>query len=444
MTGRQTILVLVLCWGSGVNVLQAQTHRVDAIFREWDRSDSPGCALGVVQNGQLAYERGYGVANIHTGKPVTTETVFYLASVSKQFTAATMALLALDGRIDLDADVRNYVPELPDYGDRITIRHLIHHTSGLRDYLTLMELAGMALDEEHSRDEVLDLISRQGAPNFTPGERHLYSNTGYFLIPIIVERVTGQSLRRFADERIFGPLGMALTHFHDDFQHQLPNRALSYRRTSDGLVELAFLEKFDQVGSGGVLSTVRDLARWDRNFYDPDVGGEPFLALLHRRGDLTDGDTLSYAFGLRIADYKGLRTVSHGGSMMGFKTHILRFPDQRFSVICLCNLEQIDPGDLAHRVADVYLAYTFDRTLQDFAGEYYASELGMTWSLQVREGDLFLEQPDTTLALASAGGDAFTHPRGATLRFTRDAGGPVTGFSLDAGRVSGLQFVKRR
>lgn len=443
---RSVVLALAALLASGAAGAQEAPRdaRVDSLFSQWDRPDSPGCALGVLRDHSLVYARGYGTANLETGEPITPKTVFYLASVSKQFTAASAALLTLEGALSLDDDARRYIPELPDYGPTITVRDLIHHTSGLRDYLTLMSLADMSLEEPHTPSEILDLIARQEALNFNPGERYLYSNTGYFLIPLIVERVSGRSFREFTAERIFNKLGMRNTHFHDDYRHRVPGRALSYRRDDDGAIELSFLPKFDQVGSGGVLSNVEDLALWDENYYSREVGGTGLFELQHVRGVLASGDTIDYALGLSLGTYKGLETVSHGGSMMGFRTHLLRFPEERFTVICLCNLGDIDPGRLARAVADIHLEETFDETLAEYAGEYEARELEVTWRLRVARGELLLDGPaDSTVTLSSAGKDRFRAPNGALLEFLRGDGDGIQSFTLDAGRARGIIFRRQ-
>jgi CubicO group peptidase (beta-lactamase class C family) len=428
--------------------LEAQTREreaVDSIFRAWDRPGSPGCALAVVEGGAVAYAQGYGYANLERGTPITPNGVFYIASVSKQLTAASIVLLALEGKISLDDDVRTYVPELPDYGQTITIRHLLNHTSGLRDYLTLMEAAGMSLEEEQSPENILALVARQEQLNFPPGTEYLYSNTGYFLIPIIIQRVTGITIHEYAAARLFSPLGMSRTRFHDDYRTPVDNRVWSYRPADDEGFELAFLEKFDQVGSGGVLTTVGDLALWDENLHTGTVGGEQLLHLMQTRGVLATGDTLDYALGLVIGTYKGLRTVSHGGSMMGFRTHLLRFPNQRLSVICLCNLANIDPGALARQVADVYLTDPLNQSLTPYGGRYVSAELGVSWTIRVDGSDLILERPgeDAPAELESQGTDAFSPRRGVVLEFERDAEDHVTGFRLNTGRANGIEFVRR-
>lgn len=442
--GVFVLLLSLLIPFAGATAQAALTAKVDAVFAEFDKSGSPGCVLGVIHDGQLVYTKGYGMADLQRGAPLRPDGVFYMASVSKQFTAASIALLAQQGRISLDDDVRKYVPELPDYGKLITIRHLIHHTSGLRDYLTLMSMADMPYGGEYEPDDILELIARQEELNFDPGDEYLYSNTGYFLIPVIIERVTGRSIREYAEEYLIGPLGMQHTHFHDDYTHSVANRVYSYGENDEGGFELEFLDKFDQVGSGGLLTTVGDLLYWDRNFYDAGVGGKEFIDLLHTRGVLNKGDTLDYAFGLTLSEYKGLRTVSHGGSMMGFRTHLLRFPEQRFTVACLCNLGSIDPGVLSQRVADVYLRNAFQERLAEYAGDYFSRELDATWSLVIAEGNLVITRgdPAKNVAFESRGRDTYRIPDGPEVTFIRDGHGRVTGLTAGGGRARGIRFVK--
>lgn len=440
--------------------------RVDHLFAEYDRPDSPGCALGVVQNGALIYERGYGMANLDHGVPLGSSSVFYTASVSKQFAAAAMALLADQGRISLDDDVRKYVPELTDYGAPITVRHLVHHTSGLRDYLTLMNLAGMRVEDVHSDQAVLDLVVRQGALNFPTGSEYLYSNTGYFLMSVIVERVTGKSLRQYADEFIFRPLEMHSTHFHDDRTMIVRNRAMAYAPNGAGGFRQDYWANFEKVGSGGLLSSVADLYRWDQNFYADRLGSRRFMEAMHSRGALALGDTLEYAFGMNIGAYRGLRTVSHGGSSMGFRAHLLRFPDQHFSVITLCNVGTANAARLSQQVADLYLAERFtagseptrpesperegvrtialsEAELRGYAGEYHSRELKADYSLAMRAGELYLRRPAAEdERLQPTGRDTFRAGR-FELTFRRDAQGQPAGFDLGAGRVRSIRFERR-
>jgi CubicO group peptidase (beta-lactamase class C family) len=328
---------------------------IDAVFAEWDRPGSPGCALAVIRAGEVVYENGYGYANLDWDIPITPSTVFYAGSVSKQFTAAAVALLAREGRISLDDDIRVHFPEIPDYGAPVTIRHLIHHTSGIGDTYRLMRGAGVDVANVFSDAQTVALIASQPALDFEPGSEYRYSNGGYFLLSELVERVTGRPLREFTRDRLFEPLGMRDTHFHDRPGHVVARRAMSYAAAGDTAFVQTYMSNFDKVGAGGLYTTVRDLARWDAEFYDEAVGGPGFTGLLLTRGSLNDGTRLPYAFALRHGEHRAERTVGHSGSMMGFKAHLLRLPDRRLTVATLCNLGSIDPGALSHRVVDLYL-----------------------------------------------------------------------------------------
>ncbi|MCP4048849.1 MAG: beta-lactamase family protein [Gammaproteobacteria bacterium] len=349
-----TCLLCLSLTATPVVASQDILKKTDTLFTEWSDPAAPGLAVAVIQNGESTYKRGFGSANIENGTVITPETVFYLASVGKQFTTMAIALLQQDGKLDVDDDIRKYIPEIPVYGSTITIRHLIHHTSGIRDYLGLMRIAGLPLGTYHDDQDVVDLIARQKALNFEPGKQYLYSNSGYFLLAVIVERASGKSLRGFAAERIFGPLGMTDSHFHDDYTHPIPGRAMSYYPGDDGELDV-FLSTFDRVGSGGVYSNISDLLKWDRNFYDQKVGGKQVHDWMLQQGALDDGTQLGYAWGLTIGEYRGLRTVQHGGALGGYRTALLRFPDQQFSVIILANIATANPSGLAAQVAEFYL-----------------------------------------------------------------------------------------
>ncbi len=358
------------------------TAQMDKIFEKWDKPDSPGCALAVIKDGRIVYKRGIGMANLDHDVPITPATVFYMASVSKQFTAAAIALLAQQGKLSLDDEVRKYIPELPDFGTPITLRHLIHHTSGLPTWLA----GGTRLDDE------LELVSRLKELNFPPGEKYLYSNRGYMLLALIVGRVSGQSLRAFTRAEIFEPLGMKNTHFRDDHGEIVKHLAYGYEPAKgDAFRRTTF--KSDIVGAGGLLSTVEDLALWDRNFYDKRVGGSALIEQLHQRGRLNNGEELEYAFGLVIREYRGLPIVEHGGYYLGYRTQLMRFPEQRFSVACLCNAGTTlgeHPWQLARKVTDIYLAKELkepaDEETVQLSEPQLASKVGLYWN---RERDGF-------------------------------------------------------
>ncbi|MCG6955138.1 MAG: beta-lactamase family protein, partial [Gemmatimonadetes bacterium] len=305
---------------------------MDSIFRTYDSTHSPGCALGVIRDGDFIYRRGYGMANLELGVPNTPESVFRTGSVSKQFTAAAILILARDGQLSLDDDVRKYLPELQPHDPPVTLDELIHHTSGVRDYLTLMSLAGKRDDDFYTDDEVVSMLARQKELNFEPGTDWLYSNSGYFLLSQVVKRVTGQSLREYAQKHIFDVLGMTHTHFQDDHTTIVPDRASGYAPKDDGGFRIS-MTTLDMVGDGGVFTSVDDLLYWVRNFYDDHLDGGGIVQASLRRAALAGGDSTSYAFGLEHSTYRGLRVVSHGGSFVGFRADITHFPDQHFDVV---------------------------------------------------------------------------------------------------------------
>jgi len=330
--------------------------RVDKLFAPWDKPGSPGCALAVVRDGRIIYSRGYGMADLEHDVSITPASAFYVGSLSKQFTAMAVALLAQQGTLRLDDDIHQYLPELPSYDKPITIRHLIHHTSGLPEYMPLLARAGWRPDAPFGNQDVLAIVARERQLSFQPGEQFAYSNTGYTLLALIVERAARVRFEEFADERIFSPLSMKDTHFHADATRIVKRRAYAYEPLSGGGLRLAPPVP-TRVGAGGVFTTVEDLARWDQNFYDARVGGAELIKLVTTPGALNNGHLLEYAFGLEVRTYRGLRVVEHGGDFAGYHAYLARFPDQHLSVILLCNLSNINQVPLAHAVADIYLNF---------------------------------------------------------------------------------------
>lgn len=328
--------------------------KVDAIFAKMDTTVSPGCALSVIRDHRIIYERGYGMADLEHNVPITPTTVFHVASMSKQFTAASILLLAQEGKLSLDDPARKYVPELPDFGKPVTIRELLHHTSGLRDQWDLLDLSGWRISQDLiTDDDVMYVVSHQKELNFAPNTQYLYSNTGFTVLAQIVARVSGQSLRAFTTARIFEPLGMKNTHFRDDFQEIVKNMAYGYAPAGDTFQ--TSVTNFNTVGATSLLTTVEDLALWDENFYNPRVGGASLIHDLQVKGKLNNGEEINYAAGLVITKYRGLNIVDHGGADAGYRADLIRFPDQHFSVACLCNLSAANPSGLAQKVAEVYL-----------------------------------------------------------------------------------------
>jgi CubicO group peptidase (beta-lactamase class C family) len=340
----------------------AVTARVDELFAEWNRSDSPGCGLGVSRNGVPVYERGYGMANLELGVAITPESVFPAASISKQFTAMSILLLAERGQLSLDDEVRKYIPEWADHGSRIAIRHLLTHTSGLRDAFMLQGLAPPREDGGDPNDAILKILARARGLNFTPGTEFEYNNGGYNLLGSIVRRVSGQSLRVFADANIFKPLRMTHTHFHDDPGMIVSNRVSGYHRDGGGL-HLAS-ENGGIVGNAGLQTTVGDLLLWERNFADVRVGNHAIITAMQTAAIPTYwSGTSSYGFGLELATYRGLQTIGHGGGDRGIASYVVRYPEPGFAVALLCNLDNLGENGnatrLAEQVADIFLSDVF-------------------------------------------------------------------------------------
>ena len=336
------------------DVATAVEPKVDAVFAKWS-SSTPGCAVGVATNGKPDLAKGYGMADLEHDVKIAPDTIFEAGSVSKQFTAAAVLLLAREGKLSLDDQVRKYIPELPDYGTPLTIRHMLNHTSGLRDWGSVAGIAGWPRTTRvHTHAHVLDIVSRQRATNFTPGTHWSYSNTGFNLAAIIVSRVSNMPFPEFSRTRLFQPVGMTHTSWRDDYTRVVKGRAVAYSSKTDGYHTLMPFENV--YGNGGLLTTVGDLLKWNENFVSPVVGDAAFVAEQQTPGKFNDGRTHGYGLGLFVGTYKGLREVYHSGSTAGYQAFLTRFPDQRVSVAVLCNTSSAQATQYAHAVADVYLA----------------------------------------------------------------------------------------
>jgi CubicO group peptidase (beta-lactamase class C family) len=440
----------------------------DSVFAAWDRPGSPGCAVGVYRGGDVVLARGYGEANLDWAIPIEPSTVFYAGSVSKQFTAATAALLHLRGDLDLDAEVRTFVPELPPYDPDITVRQLVHHTSGVRDIYGLISLSGGNTADAWSDQAYLELIARQTDLNFPAGSDYLYSNGAYFLLTTVIERVTGKRLDDAARELIFQPLGMRDTHFHQDRERIVPRRAMSYGGSAPSGFRQTYLGNFDKAGAGGLYTTIADLAAWNRNFETGEVGGAAFLELIQAPGVLSNGQALTYAFGLQHGEDEGRRTLGHGGSFMGFQADFVRFPDEGLAVAALCNLGSLLPGPLTRRVARGVLGPVPGHVVEAGApsgppdaggdspfrpgpgaseaarvtGHWESPEVGAMWEIREVGGELRLfrapEAPGVPLVRV---GDHRFRSGNQWLDFELREGVPVS-FRLDAGRVRNLRFQR--
>lgn len=354
-----TCTLVALAWGVLPPGAAAQAgdaaSRVDAVFSRWDSTTTPGCAVGVSQGGATVLERAYGMAELEHGIANTPQTIFENGSVSKQFTAAAVVLLAMDGKLSLEDDVRRYVPELPDYGHTIRLRHLLTHTSGLRDWGNVAQISGWGRsDRTHNHAHVLDILSRQTALNFEPGHEYSYSNSGYNLLAIVVSRVSGQPFAQFSRERIFEPLGMDHTQWRDDYRRIVPGRSAAYQYAGEGTYTIDRPIE-DVHGNGGLLTTVGDLLAWTRALQERSFGGAGFTETMEDRGLLNDGRTISYANGLVVEDFRGVPSVSHSGATSGYRAYLGRFPEQDLAVAVLCNVGAANVGQYWSEVATIYL-----------------------------------------------------------------------------------------
>jgi CubicO group peptidase (beta-lactamase class C family) len=451
------------------------TERVDALFSQWDKEDSPGAAIGVFKDGRIIYARGYGMANLEYNIPNTPQTVFRIGSTSKHFTAMCIALLIEKKKIRESDDVRIYLPELLDYGQQIAIGDMLHHTSGFRNYEALMELAGR--DGEtikvpfYTDQDAIDMIVRQKKLNFSPGKRYSYSNTNYFLLAEVVGRVSGMKTSEFAKKYMFEPLGMKNTHFHDDINRIVKNRASGYSPKNEGGFRIN-MTQLEQIGTGSIYTTIEDFFKWDQNFYKNKLGlgQQSLIKMVERPGTLKNGKTIEYGFGLNVGTFHGLNLISHGGSFVGYRSYYMRFPDQRFSIVVLANQGPFPDYEMASDIAVLYLRGLIkepldkkQRTyrereererskriqlkleqLEEYAGVYYSEELDASYVLYTDANNLIMRVGRYyTTPIECVKSDEFIWSF-RNIAFTRNQSGDISGFLLHEGPIRDLKFKKRK
>ena len=440
------------------------TTQVDAVFADVDSTTSPGAAVAIVRGTDVLYMNGYGMANLEHGVPITPQTIFDIASISKQFAAMTAILLEQEGAIDFDEAAAATVDQLPDFGETVTLRHLLHHTSGIRDWPHVMQVAGVQFGDVISFEKIKKMLFRQRDLNFSPGSQYAYSNTGYNLLAEVLARRSGKSFRELTEERLFVPLEMTHTHFSDDHEEIVVGRAASYEPDGGGFKNST--NQLTALASSSLNTTMEDFTKWMINFETKDLGGPAGLEQLQERGVLTTGETIPYALGVRHDVYRVQPTVGHSGSWRGFRTGFVRFPEQHFSVAVFCNFSTCDPATRIQSIADIYLADVLrgDRpaieeqtapppdhpmsedALEAFAGNYYSPELDTTYELVVAEGRLRADHwRNDSVFLRPVGeqtfeGDAWWFR---DVVFSRDETGAVRGFGLSGDRVMDLRFDRR-
>jgi CubicO group peptidase (beta-lactamase class C family) len=331
----------------GLTQLTAQTlpdsvvKKIDSLFHRWDTKTTPGAVIGVIRNDSLIYAKGYGMANLEYAIPNSPETIFHMASVSKQFTAYSIVLLAKQGKLNLDDDIHKYLPWVPDFKEKITIRHLLNHTSGIRDQWQLLSIAGTRLDDVITQDQIIKILSKQQSLNSKPGERYNYSNSGFTILSEIVKSVSGKTLRQFSDSAIFKPLGMNSTHVHDDYTEIVKNRAYSYQRKNGFQFSNSVLS-YSNSGATSLFTNINDLSKWVRNFYNPVVGDAMAIEQLTEKGKLNNGKEINYALGIIVNQYKGWKQYTHNGSDAGYRTYLSVFPELKIGIIVFSNLGDFD------------------------------------------------------------------------------------------------------
>jgi len=452
-------------------VAATKEGRIDQLMRFALGADEavPGATVAVVKDGKVVFSKGYGYANLEYDIKNSPTTIFHVASVSKQFTGFAIAMLADQGKVSMDDDIRKYLPEMHDFGKKITLSHLVHHTSGLRDQWSLLALAGWRLDDVITREQVLRLIFNQKELNFEPGEEMLYCNTGFTLLAEIVSRVTGQSFAEWTKTNMFEPLGMNNTLFYDDHEKIVKGRAYSYYKNDQGELKKSVLS-YANVGATSLFTTVEDLALWAVNFENVSVGNDNVMKMMDERYILNKGDTMGYGFGQGIGSYKGLVNKTHGGADAGYRTFINRFPEQHFSVIVFSNLASFNPGNIAYQIADIYLAdqlaeappktsepppagdqpkeafETSSVVLSEYTGRFYSPELETAYTLEVVNDTLVAHHQrhdDIKLTIKQKDGFSSSAWWTGNVDFTRNSSNAINGFKVNAGRIRNVAFEKQ-
>jgi CubicO group peptidase (beta-lactamase class C family) len=475
----KSCLLIIFIVFSG-NVLYGQTNdpdidkQIDNLFSAYNQA-TPGIAVAVVKDGKIIFKKGYGTANLEYDTPITPKTVFQIASVSKQFTAFSIYLLEKQGKISLEDDIRKYVPEVPDFGKTVRIKHLLAHTSGIRDQWSLLTLAGWRMDDRFTTEHILKIISRQKELNFEPGSQYLYSNSGYTLLAEVAARVSGKTFAEYTKENIFAPLGMNDTQFYDDANRIVKNRAASYEKVNGAYQKMNL--NHSTVGATGLLTTVEDLSKWALNFENPKVGDAELIRRFNAPSLLNNGQPVLFAVingensyhakGQFTRNYRGVDLLNHSGHDAGFQTFLLRFPEKKLSIIALSNDEHIKIFQTAFTIANFYLkndlkeiptvnaannASEKDKpvkesniNLKDFEGKFYSEELNTDYTAKARNGKLVLSHTRLSdVELTETGKDKFAGNIEFTVEveFLRDKNNAITGFKISNFGAKNVRFDK--
>ena len=351
-------LLIVFCFTSfhvSAQVLpDSTTKKIDQLFEKWPGNNGPGYTIGIVRNDSLIYSKGYGMANLEYAIPNKPETIYHMASVSKQFTAYCIMLLEQQGKLKLDDDVRKYLPWFPDLQKKITILHLLNHTSGIRDQWDLVVMSGTRMEDVITQEQIIQLLTRQQALNFDPGAEYSYSNSNFSMLAEIVKNISGKSFRQFVDDNIFKPLGMKDSHIHDNYMEVVINRAYSYRPLDNVHFANSILN-YSNAGATSLFTNIPDMAKWVINFFDPKVGDVETIKKLTTKGILNNGEKISYAAGIAVDEYNGKLRFSHNGADAGYRTAVSVFPDEKLGVIVFSNLSNANPAARVGEITDLFI-----------------------------------------------------------------------------------------
>lgn len=428
---------------------------IDSLFQEWDKPNSPGCALGIIKQGELVYAKGYGLANLEYEIPNSANSVFRIGSTSKQFTAACIVMLANQGKLNLDDTLNKFFPEFPDYSKKITVKNLLNHTSGIRDYLMISYLKGFSDDTYYQDKDIMSWLINQDELNFSPGEEYLYSNSGYWLLGQIVNKVSGMNMADFARIEIFEPLEMNNTHFHNDHNVIVKNRSSGYMPDGDTGYKIS-MTTLDMIGDGGIFTTINDIKKWDNAFYESDILKSDFWTAMTEKGILNNGEQIDYASGLGIGEYRGLQTISHGGAFVGFRAELMRFPDQKVSIAIFANRGDANPTSLARKVADIVLTDDFEdekdakktektsnsnrhiklsnKELEAYSGHYWNEKEKYTRKIYLKNDTLrYYRNERSESLLVPVSNNSF--------KMITNAGNVIVSFEQDEGENEILSFV---
>ena len=347
-----TLLILILTNTANGQLSKEQSQNIDSLFMGWNKPNHPGGSIAVMQNGKVVFSKGYGLSSLEYLSPNSTETIFNIGSISKQFTAMGIVLLEEQGKLSFDDDVKKHIPEFPDFGNTITIRHLLHHTSGLRDIHGLLALAGWRGSDEINNDDVNRILLKQNKLNFTPEDKLMYSNTGYIIMVTIIESITGQKFKSWMKQNIFEELGLINTYVEDQFDRVVVNNATSYHMEDEFTRNIDY---WNYIGSGNLHSTTSDMLKWSNNFSNPKEGWQSAFEKLQITGVFNDGKKSYYGFGLRIEKHMGKKIIQHGGSIGGFRAVLRCYPDDELNIVLLTNFRGSDIIYRADKIAEFIL-----------------------------------------------------------------------------------------